>query len=116
MPSEPKEAYKGGALVGNRSKLNQKLMEISVRIGAVLSLAMIVSLPPFFVSSLIRSVRQRSQYDLLSAGTLFVAAAWLGFIVSLMPFVFGTYTAGYWLAPYCSGDYAFRAAVFQRAG
>jgi hypothetical protein len=97
LSSEPPESYLGGALVGKRSELNQHLMEISVRTGAVIFLAVIVSLPLFLINSLIRTLRLRSQRDLLWAGTFFIAAAWLGFIVSVMPFVFGAYTAGYWL-------------------
>jgi len=97
LNSEPPEPYLGGALVGKRSALNQKMMEISIRTGSVLFLAMMVSLPLFFINCLIRTLRRRSQYDLLWAGTFFIATAWLGFIVSLMPFVVGAYTAGYWL-------------------
>src|SRR5260221_5084358 len=97
LSSKPPEPYLGGALVGKRSALNQKLMEISIRTGSVLFLAMMVSLPLFFINCLIQTLRRRSQYDLLWVGTFFIATAWLGFIVALMPFVVGAYTAGYWL-------------------
>ena len=56
-----------------------------------------VSLPLFFISCLIRTLRQRSQNDLLWIGTFCIATAWFGFIVFLLPFVVGAYTAGYWL-------------------
>jgi hypothetical protein len=97
LDREPKEIYKGGALVGKRSKLNQRLMKISMRIGVPLFLCILFSLPIFCLHSLIRFFGQGSPSDLVWLSTFLIGAAWLCFMVCLIPLTLGAYLGGYYL-------------------
>jgi hypothetical protein len=97
LDREPKEPYKGGALVGKRSKLNQKLMKISMRIGVPIFICILFSLPIFCLHSLIRLFRQRSVRDFVWLSAFLIGAAWLCFMVCLIPLTLGAYLGGYYL-------------------
>jgi 4-amino-4-deoxy-L-arabinose transferase-like glycosyltransferase len=97
LDREPKEPYKGGALVGKRSKLNQRLMKISMRIGVPIFICILFSLPIFCLDSLIRLFRQRSARDLIWLSAFLIGAAWLSFMVCLIPLTLGAYLGGYYL-------------------
>jgi len=97
LDREPKEPYKGGALVGKRSKLNQKLMKISMRIGVPIFICILFSLPIFCLHSLIRLFRQGSARDFIWLSAFLFGAAWLCFMVCLIPLTLGAYIGGYYL-------------------
>jgi hypothetical protein len=97
LDREPKESYKGGALVGKRSKLNQRLMKISMRIGVPIFICILFSLPIFCLHSLIRLLRQRSVRDFIWLSAFLIGMAWLCFMLCLIPLTLGAYIGGYYL-------------------
>jgi hypothetical protein len=97
LDRDPREPYKGGALVGKRSKLNQRLMKISMRIGVPIFICILFSLPMFCLHSLIRLFRQQSVRDFIWLSAFLIGAAWLCFMVCLIPLTLGAYLGGYYL-------------------
>jgi hypothetical protein len=97
LDREPNEPYKGGALVGKRSKLNQRLMKISMRIGVPIFICILFSLPIFCLDSLIRLFRQQSTRDFIWLSAFLIGAAWISFMVCLIPLTLGAYIGGYYL-------------------
>ena len=94
---EPSEPWLGGALIGKRSEANQDLMVIAVRSGSVFFICMMVCLPIFFLDSVRLVLQQGSREHLLWLCAFLVGAAWLAFMVCVLPLVTGPYFAGYWL-------------------
>jgi hypothetical protein len=98
MNREPKEDYKGGALVGNRSSLNNSLMKVSVRAGTLSFCLAACLLPILCIDSLRRFLRDRSLPHLIWLVVFLPAASWISFIACLLPLVDGAYYGGYYLS------------------
>jgi hypothetical protein len=94
---EPSEPWTGGALIGKRSDVNQDRMVIAVRSGSVFFLCILFTLPFFFVDSVRAVFQERSREHLLWLLAFLLGAAWLGFMICILPWVTGPYMAGYWL-------------------
>jgi hypothetical protein len=94
---EPSDPWLGGALVGKRSEANQDLMVIAVRSGSVFFVCMMVCLPIFFLDSVRLVLQQGSRDHLLWLCAFLLGAAWLAFIVCILPLVTGPYFGGYCL-------------------
>jgi hypothetical protein len=94
---EPSEPWIGGALIGKRSAANQDRMVIAVRSGSVFFLCILFTLPFFFVDSVRVVFQERSREHLLWLLAFLLGAAWLGFMICILPWVTGPYMAGYWL-------------------
>jgi 4-amino-4-deoxy-L-arabinose transferase and related glycosyltransferases of PMT family len=97
LDRKPKEAYKGGALVGKRSNFNHTLMKISVCTGFAIFMTVTVSLPFLAAHSFVHLLRHRSERDLIWLSAFLLGAGWLSFIICLLPLVIGAYLGGYYL-------------------